>query len=96
MEEGDIAIFVLLRTWDWHYRRKCVPTNHRTSKRPTIIRRSPWEEKNTYVFLNEPLSGAQRQVCAKVSANIRRSDGVGVIRLTLGWVIDRSFTPVAQ
>ena len=40
---------------------KCVPTNHRPLRRPIRVKRLPFP-------------GAPRDVCTKVSANIRRTD----------------------
>ena len=77
VEEGDIVSFIFLRTG----RRKCVPTNHRPSKRPIVVRRfyRKMQKKHPFFFLNEPLPGAPRHVSTKFSANTRRIDCVGSI-----------------
>ena len=44
VEEGDKTSF-LLRAWDWRWRRKCVPRNHRPSKRSIIVIHLPHEQE---------------------------------------------------
>ena len=55
----------LLRTQDWRQHRKCVPTNHRPSKRSIIDGHLLQED--------QPLPGAPRHVCTKFRAKIRRT-----------------------
>ena len=70
VEEGDMANSSVLALVGKH-----APTDHRPSKRSTMVRR--FRRKTFFFILNEPIAGTRRQACKNTHANIRRSDCVG-------------------